>query len=109
MTATGGERRLSLSAEYILTLSQDSESSTTFDLSPVEGSVLVFSTGRGNTSRDRGGMSFCDRGISTRGRVFVVIRIIFKSVLIAIKPITLLTDVGSCMANLLASSSCLFA
>ena len=32
--------------------------------------------------------------------VLIVVRIIFKSVLIAIEPITLLTDVGGCMANL---------
>jgi len=30
---------------------------------------LIFSTGRDNTSRDRSGMSLCDRGLSTRGRV----------------------------------------
>ena len=37
----------------------------------------------------------------------VLVRIILESVLIAIKPITLLTDVGSCMQTFLAPSSCL--
>ena len=33
--------------------------------------------------------------------IFIVIRIILENVLTAIEPITLLTDVGNCMANLL--------
>ena len=62
--------------------------------------MVEYKNGQDNTSRGRGGMSFRDRGLSTRGRVLIVVRIILESILIAIEPITLLTNVGSCMANL---------
>ena len=45
-------------------------------------------------------MSFRGRGLSIEAELLVVVRIILESVLIAIEPIALLIDVGSCMANL---------
>jgi len=64
-----GEGRFSL-CRILSQLSQASESSTTtFDASSVEGFTLVFSTGRGNTSRGHGGMSFRG-GLFIKGRVF---------------------------------------
>ena len=57
-----------------------------------EGCALVLSTSQGTTP-------WC-RGSSFEGRVLVVGRVTLGSVLIVIKQITLLTNIGSCMANL---------
>jgi len=62
--------------------------------------MTEYKDGRDNTSRGRGGIFFRGRGSSTRSRVFSRGQDNFQSVLVAIEPITILTDVGSCMANL---------
>ena len=61
---------------------------------------MIFSTCLGNTSQGRGGMSFRGRDYLLEAEFLVIVRIILESVLIIIESITLLTDVGSCMANL---------
>ena len=82
-------------------LSQALESSiSTSDPSPVEGSTLIFSTSRGNTFRGHSCMSFVVVVYLLETEFLTVTRIILESVLIAIEPITLLTNVGSCMANI---------
>jgi len=54
-----GEGRIPSLQNTFSQLSQTLKSSiATFDPSPVEGSALVFSTSRGNTSRDYGSMFF---------------------------------------------------
>ena len=90
----------SLSAEFFSWLLRFQNFLQQLLLSLVEGSALIFSIGRGNTSRGRDDMSFHDRGLSTKAKFLVMVRIILENILIAIEPITLFTDVGSCMTNL---------
>ena len=62
--------------------------------------MAEYKDGRGNTSQDHGGMPFHDRVYLLEAEFLIVVRIILESVLIAIEPVILLTNVGSCMANL---------
>ena len=71
------------------------------DLIPLQLRALPwFSTNQGNTSRAVVVCLFMIIVYLLEAKVLVVIRIILESVLIAIKPITLLTDIRSCMTNL---------
>ena len=62
--------------------------------------MTEYENDRSNTSQNRSGMSF--RGVVYLLEVefFVVVKIILKSVLIALELITLLAEIGSCITNL---------